>query len=334
MKTKRGIHTFSLTARSTYTEIQNIVEQVPCISRPDKYHLNIKHEIVKYKGLGVEIHLHQSLVHPSWIKLIVNPSSLLAGEYRPTKLFHKLKKLPQLKQALGKILKECCIERQLKEFKLARVDLTEDRYHNAEEDVLSEVERFQKSFFLPPYKVVPLGNWSQNAISDGEADRHSWTIGCKSCAFSVYDKTYELARRHNVNVEDPILRRELRLERKRVTRLTKKNGWEQQLEELLANQEKIMGKFLRRLHHDCERVVSPEAARRLIDGSSCREKTKQQLRKLVELSIQHKTLEEIRKRMRLSRKKFTRLLDRCRKLDFNPITQETRFFQLKRFHQN
>ena len=329
MKMKYGIHTFSLTAKSCYIEIQNIVGQVPCISKPDKYHLSVKHEIVRYKGVGVEIHLHQSLVHPSWIKLIVNPASLLAGEYRPTKLFLEPEKLSQVRKSLRELLQGCGIERRLKEFKLSRVDLTEDRYHDDEEDVLSEVQRFQKSFFMPPYKVVPLGKWSQDAVSDTEADCHSWTISCKSCAFSVYDKAYELSCRHGIVIKDHILRRELRLERKRITHLTKSDSWERQLKELLADQEKIMRKFLWRLHQDCERVVSLEEARRIIDGSSCRKETKKQLKKLVEMSSGLNTLEETRRRMRLSRKKFARLLERCRKLDVNPITREYSFFQLK-----
>ena len=55
---ERGCHTFSLTVKSNYTEIQNICANKLCIPvGHDKYFLNVSYEIVKFKDVGVEIHL-------------------------------------------------------------------------------------------------------------------------------------------------------------------------------------------------------------------------------------------------------------------------------------
>ena len=125
---KRGFHTFSITTKCSYTDIQNIRGSQQCIQKHhDKYFLNVSYEIVKFRNIGVEIQLHQSLVHRSWITLIVNPSSLLAGEYCPTALFSDVKQIPEVRHRLRSILDECGIDRKLKEFRLSRTDLTEDR---------------------------------------------------------------------------------------------------------------------------------------------------------------------------------------------------------------
>ena len=83
-----GIHTFSLKLQCKYSEIQNIIEQNECIcTGKGKLGLSSYYQITQFKGIGVEIQLGQSVSHPCWLILIVNPSSLLAGTYEPTALF-------------------------------------------------------------------------------------------------------------------------------------------------------------------------------------------------------------------------------------------------------
>lgn len=132
---ERGVHTFSITAKCSYTEIQNICGNQLCIQKyHDKYFLNISYEIVKFKDIGVEIQLHQSLVRRSWVTLIINPSSLLAGEYCPTALFSAVDDIPAVKHRLRSILDKCGINRKLKEFRLSRIDLTENRHYLSSKD--------------------------------------------------------------------------------------------------------------------------------------------------------------------------------------------------------
>lgn len=307
MKTESGCHTFSLTCKSSYTEIQNIAGQNICISRSDKYHLNINHEIFVYKPVGVEIHMYQSLTHPSWIKLIVNPSSLLAGEYCSTALFDEPKDVSAVKKQLRKILDECGIDQRLKQFKLSRFDLTRNQYYSSEEELHQRLDRFKKSYVMPRYET--------------ETDRYSWTINCKSSEFSVYNKTYELKKRHNIEIEDQILRLELRMGRKRVLQVTKKSDWEGQLAELCGKADSYLDSFLHRLYQDCGEPVSLNTALGKIEESSFQSKVRERLRRLVKLAANTDSLCDVRKSMKLSRKAFGRLLDRFYKLEISPIVR-------------
>lgn len=320
LKEERGSHTFSITTKCSYTEIQNIRGNQLCIRKyHDKYFLNVSYEIVKFKNIGAEIQLHQSLVHRSWITLIVNPSSLLSGEYRPTALFSDMKQIPEVKHRLRSILDECGIDRKLKEFRLSRTDLTEDRYYSNGEDRDEALAVYKKSFLMPRYAIVPFKGFPEAK----EANEHSWTISNKSqtTAFSVYDKTYELAIRHGIDIDDSILRLELRLENKRVRQLVSKGSWDDQLKEILKQQDKLMDKFLHRLHQDIGEVVTEETALQMIKDASFRTKTKIAMHEIVELARECEILMDVKKKMGIRREKFNALLDKFKKIGINPITR-------------
>lgn len=250
-----GIHTFSLKSRCKYSEIQNIIEQNECIcTNTDKYGLSRYYRITKYKAVGVEILLSQSLSRPCWLTLIVNPSSLLAGCYEPTALFRASDSLVQeVKHRLRGILDEIGVEIRLKMFKLSRCDLTCNRYYESRRDIAERLEIFRKSLLIPRYRVVSFGEYTKSDAITKAADKHSWTIEnkSKSCAFSVYDKAYELRKRHDIAISKHILRLELRFGRAKLAKITRSKDWETQLVELCAQTEKQQKKFLHRLHMRC-----------------------------------------------------------------------------------
>ena len=134
---KYGIHTFSLKLQCKYSEIQNIIEQNECIcTGKGKLGLSPYYQMPQFKSIGVEIHLGQSISHPCWLILIVNPSSLLASTYEPTALFQSDEKsVQQLKHHLRNILDKIGVDRRLKEFKLSRCDLTCNLYYDRKADV-------------------------------------------------------------------------------------------------------------------------------------------------------------------------------------------------------
>ena len=103
---KYGIHTFSLKLQCKYSEIQNIIEQNECIcTGKGKLGLSPYYQMPQFKSIGVEIHLGQSISHPCWLILIVNPSSLLADTYEPTALFQADEEsVRQVKHRLRNIL--------------------------------------------------------------------------------------------------------------------------------------------------------------------------------------------------------------------------------------
>lgn len=331
LKTEKGSHTFSLDVQSSYTEIQNIQSNNLCIPKwHDKCFLNVDYEIVRFKNSGVEIHLKQSLAHKSWITIIVNPSSLLAGEYCPTALFNDVKEIPKIKEKLREILDECGIPVKLKDFNLNRTDLTRNEYYDSTEEVDEQLGIFQKSYLIPHYKPIPFEKFMNDDGTYEDANEHSWTIACgdkknrktSNSEFSVYDKSYELEKRHGIKLEEHILRKELRLGRDRIRQLTKSSSWEGQLAELIKKQDKLMDKFLHRLYQDCGEIVTVEQALQIIEASSFRQKTKKKMCRIVKLVVKSESLIEVREKMKLSHKHFRALLDRFRKLGISPTPKD------------
>ena len=148
---KYGIHTFSLKLQCKYSKIQNIIEQNECIrTNKGKLGLSPYYQITQFKDIGVEIQLGQSVSHPCWLILIVNPSSLLAGTYEPTALFQANEEsVRHVKHRLRNILDKIGIDRRLKEFKLSRYDLTRNLYYEARR-MFKIVWIFSRNPFLSP----------------------------------------------------------------------------------------------------------------------------------------------------------------------------------------
>jgi len=324
MITTSGMHTFSLSVKSNYTEIQNIISNNECILKSqDKFCLNRRYSICTYEKVGVKFILTQSISHPSWIKIVVNPSSLLVGEYCPTGLFNGTREdIKLVKDKLREILDEMGINYKLNDFKLSRADLTTDHYYANSNETLSALAIYKKSALMKPYKAIPFKEYDNSDKKFDSANKHSWTIECKSCAFAVYDKTYELAKRHKENISESILRVELRLMRKRIKQLTKKDKWEDQIQKLLKNQDDILTKFLHRIHQDFPTIISKEEAIKRIENSGFQKRTKDKMIKLVKKTSDYDSLAVAKKKMRLSNKTFNSLLKKFYKLGFNPITKD------------
>lgn len=319
-----GIHTFSLKRKFSYSEIQNIIEQNQCFCcNKDKYGLSFYYQITHYKSLGVEIQLSQSLCsRPSWLTLIVNPSSLLAGQYQPTKLFTRNMDFPQMKLFLHYILKDIGVSEPLKSFKLSRCDLTCNLYYESKAEVRKRLEMFKKTYPIPRYSVISFGSYMDFDEEDKDADKHSWTIENQSqnCAFSVYDKTYELKKRHDIKIDEHILRLELRFMRSKITKITKVKCWYEQLIELSKQVEKQQSKFLHRLHMTYFDPISlPELLDR-IDVSKYREKTKKKLRRIAKKANGCVSLAAVRKDCRIKKSDFIKLLGKFEEMGVGCIS--------------
>ena len=319
-----GIHTFSLKLQCKYSEIQNIIEQNECIcTSKGQLGLSPYYQIPQFKDIGVEIQLGQSVTHPCWLILIVNPSSLFAGTYKPTALFQADEKsVQQVKHRLRNILDKIGIDRRLKEFKLSRCDLTCNLYYERKADVQNRLDIFKKSFPIPHYNTVKFGKYSNSDEKFKGANKHSWTIEnkSKSCAFSVYDKSYELEKRHHIVIDDHILRLELRFGRSKITKLTKAKDWESQLIELGSQVENQQHKFLHRLHMMHFDLVSlPELLDR-INSSKYREKTKKKLRCIVKKANGCVSLAAVQKDCRIKKSDFIKLLGKFEEMETGCIS--------------
>ena len=285
----------------------------------DKFGLNTNYCIPTYKTSGVEILLHQSIAHPCWITLIVNPSSLLAREYQPVSLYQPAKKsLRKLHKLLRGILDKVGVEQRLKEFRLSRCDLTRDIYCENSCERMLRLDYFRKSLPIRSYQPVSFDKYEKNDEKWRGANQHSWTIRNKSCAFSVYDKTYELKTRHDMKIEDNILRIELRLERKAIQKKVSSSAWDDQLLELFEKQKAIINKFLHRLHQDYAVLITKEEALALIERSAYRKQTKKKLRRIVKKADGCKSLAAVQKESRIKKSDFMKMLDRFSRMGFSP----------------
>ena len=309
---KYGIHTFSLKLQCKYSKIQNIIEQNECIrTSKGKLGLSPYYQITQFKDIGIEIQLGQSVSHPCWLILIINPSSLLVGTYKPTALFQADKKsVPQIKHHLRNILDKIGVDRRLKEFKLSRCDLTCNLYYEHRADVQDRIDIFKKSFPIPHYSVIKFGQYSNSDEKFKGANKHSWTIEnkSKSCAFLVYDKSYELEKRHHIVINEHILRFELRFGRSKITKITKVKDWESQLVKLGSQVENQQHKFLHRLHITCFDPVSLLELLDCINASKYREKTKKKLRRIAKKANGCVSLAAVQKDCRIKKSEFIKLL--------------------------
>lgn len=306
-----GIHTFSLNIRTSYSNIQNILQKNEYILKSkDKYHLNKLYCIAKYKKYGIEIWLHQSIEHPSFVRIIINPSSLLAGEYRPTDLFKaNNKNINRLEHKLRNILDDIGIDYDSSDIKLSRCDLTKDIYFSSYKDIMSMLKIFKKSYISDKRLQI-------------DENKNSWTVKNKSREFCVYNKTYELKNRHNIDTDDNILRLELRLYRKAMNKKYKENSWTHELLNLYSDYEKLIDSFICKIHQDFKWIVSYKKAIKTIDKSKYREKTKKLLKQIIKNASICNNLADTRKKCRIRKDKFINLLNKFSEMGICAITKD------------
>ena len=224
--------------------------------------------------------------------------------------------MQQVKHRLRNILDKIGIDRRLKEFKLSRCDLTCNLYDERKADVQNRLDIFKKSFPIPHYNAVKFGKYSNSDEQFKGANKHSWTIEnkSKSCAFSVYDKSYELEKRHRI-VIDEHLRLELRFGRSKITKLTAAKDWESQLVELGSQVEKQQHKFLHRLHMTHFDPISLPALLDRINASKYREKTKKKLRRIAKKANGCVSLAAVQKDCRIRKSEFIKLLGKFEEME-------------------
>ena len=227
-----------------------------------------------------------------------------------------------VKHRLRNILDKIGVDRRLKGFKLSRYDLTRNLYYERKADVQNRLDIFRKSFPIPHYSAVKFGKYTNSDEKFKGANKHSWTVEnkSKSCAFSVYDKSYELEKRHNIVIDDRILRLELRFGRSKITRLTKSKDWESQLVGLGSQIEKQQHKFLHRLHMTHFDPISIPELLDCINASKYREKTKRKLRRIAKKANGCVSLAAVQKDCRIKKSDFIKLLGKFEKMGMGIIS--------------
>ena len=181
---------------------------------------------------------------------------------------------------------------------------------------------FKKSYPIPRYSVISFSSYMDFDEKSKEADKHSWTIEnqSQSCAFSVYDKTYELKKRHNIKIDEHILRLELRFKRSKITKITKAKDWYGQLIELSKQVEKQQSKFLHRLHMTHFDPVPLSELLDRIDASKYHEKTKKKMRRIAKKANGCVSLAAVRKDCRIKKSDFIKLLGKFEEMGVECIS--------------
>ena len=298
-----GIHTFCLKRKYSYSEIQNIIEQNKCFCcGKDRYELSSYYQITQYKSRGVEIQMSQTFVSRPSFKRNMN----FAG----------------MKLLLHYILKDIGVSESLKTFKLSRCDLTCNLYYESRAEVRKRLEIFKKSHPIPRYSEISFRSYMDFDEKSKDADKHSWTIEnqSQSCAFSVYDKTYELKKRHNIKIDEHILRLELRFGRSKITKMTKAKDWYGQLIELSKQVEKQQSKFLHRLHMTYFDPVPLSELLDRIDASKYHKKTKKKMRRIAKKANGCVSLAAVRKDCRIKKSDFIKLLGKFEEMGVGCIS--------------
>lgn len=118
----------------------------------------------------------------------------------------------------------------------------------------------------------------------------------------------------------PILRMELRVSGQRVRKLAGKGKWEDQLQQLSKDQDKVMDKFLHQLHQDFPQVVHKKEAFKRIEESDFQKRTKDKMRELVKKMSSCGSFTAARQKMGLNKKSFIQLLEKFEKIKISPIT--------------
>ena len=89
-------------------------------------------------------------------------------------------------------------------------------------------------------------------------------------------------KRHNIKIDEHILRLELRFGRSKITKMTKAKDWYGQLIELSKQVEKQQSKFLHRLHMTYFDPVPLSELLDRIDASKYHQKDKEEMRRIAQ----------------------------------------------------
>lgn len=151
----------------------------------------------------------------------------------------------------------------------------------------------------------------------------------KACAFSIYDKNYELEQRHGITWNQSILRVELRLESKRIKKLIKGKHWWDQLRQLVEDQPKITQKFLHRLHQDAPAIYTyDETVQQIKSASQYRDKTRRRMLFLIQKTSDSESLSaamgKTKKQFDLKKSTVSGLVDKLYAFDVSPIALPNR----------
>ena len=211
-----GIHTIELyLANLKYTEVQKVIDRLVengqiHLTQREPYNINRFGKSCYFIDDGIRLWIHQSYNKSNGIAFIINPSTLLTGEYQPVKLWIPTEEtVNRMLDCIAAHLEELGLNPDYTEnLSLSQMDITENRWCSKGYDVAQNIYIFKKSFIPRNFKTV--------VSKDGNVNAHLFTIKSNRITIKVYDKIYELKQNDRCpkSLEDEsILRFEISLKR-------------------------------------------------------------------------------------------------------------------------
>ncbi len=223
---ERGIHTVELYLQGvSYAAAQKIISDLykKKMIYPKKKNVLTGNNTYVVQGLfpdGIIMHLEQRYANPGGVRFIINPHTLVSGQYVPEALYCPEKESCVLSDTIQMIQHEFeegdhqVWKADWKKLTLSRVDLTWN-LHLSDQMDLTEVIRLCKH-----------GQRKKSAkvthFQDLNQEHHSFRMVRSDTTLTVYDKDFQIAqKKHKKNEDTQILRVELALKSKAYRRALK-----------------------------------------------------------------------------------------------------------------
>ena len=265
-----GIHTIELyLANLKYTEVQKVIDRLVengqiYLTQRESYNIDRFGKSCYFIDDGIRLRIHQSYNKSNGIAFIINPSTLITGEYQPVKLWIPTKEaVDRMLEYIAAYLEELGLNpNYVSNLSLSQMDITENRWCGKGYDVTRNIHIFKKSFIPRNFKTV--------VSKDGDVNAHLFTIKSNRITIKVYDKIYELKQNDRCpkSLEDEsILRFEISLKREAFLKkldLKRTDSLYEMLHTGYENGRDILDDYYDKLFPFSGKSVRYEAAKKLI----------------------------------------------------------------------
>ena len=163
IKTDIGIHTVSFYAKNLkYQEVQRAIDRQMekrnlQIRKQDPYNIDRSLKDTYFIKNGISLWIYQSHDRSNGVSFVVNPSTLLKGNYQPAKLWKPTpKSFKKLTAGLDSCIDELGLDYTANDLSLSQMDLTMNLWLDDNADVDQIIRLFQKCKYPRHFKRMHL----------------------------------------------------------------------------------------------------------------------------------------------------------------------------------
>lgn len=265
-----GIHTIELyLANLKYTEVQKVIDRLMGkglihLSQKDPYNIDRSAKSNYLVDEGIRVRVYQSHNKSNGLALIVNPSTLLSGEYQPAKLWIPAKKaVVKMQNCISACLKELGLNpAYVDSLSLSQMDITENIWYDAGYDVTSNIRYIKRGIIPRDFTVI--------ASKDKDVNKHLFVMKTGEITVKAYDKIFELNQNDRCPKslkDESILRLEVSLKREAFLKkldLDRKNSLYEMLRAGYENGRDILDDYYHKMFPFSGKIVRYEKAKKII----------------------------------------------------------------------